>query len=141
MNRLQKRAWISLAVTTLAVIISSIGVGLAVYLNAKGVAGLMSFLIAGLIVGLVSGLRSIAAESKFDERERKIAIRAFIYSSYTFIIFICFASFTIFFIVGARGHTPAYVFPVLFLAGLFISQFVESATILIRFTREQIDGE
>jgi len=137
MNKLQKQAWRNLTVTTIAVVLAGIGVGLAVHLNAGGVVSLMAFLIAGLIVGLFSGLRSIAIESKFDERERKIAIWAFTVSSYTFIIFICFGSFILFYLIGPRSHAPTYVFPVLFLAGLFISQFVEAAAILIRFAREQ----
>ncbi len=139
MNKLQKEAWINLTVTTIAVVFASIGVGLAVHLNARGVVSLMAFLIGGLIAGLFSGLRSIAIESKFDERERKIAIWAFTISSYTFIIFTCFGSFIVFFLIGPRSHAPTYVFPVLFLVCLLISQFVESAAILIRFAREQAD--
>lgn len=141
MNRLQKRAWISLTVTTISVIVASIGVAMAVHLNAKGVVALMSFLIAVLIVGLVSGLRSIAIESRFDERERKIAFRAFVLGAYTFVLFVVVASFTVFFIIGGRGKTAVYVLPVISLIGIFISQFVESAYILIRFAREQADGE
>ena len=88
MNSLQKRAWINLGVMTIAIVLAGIGVGLAVKLNAKGVVPLMTFLVAGLIMSLFSGLRSIAHESKLDERERKIAVRAFVFSSYTFVIFI-----------------------------------------------------
>ena len=139
MNGLQKRAWIDLAVITIAVAAAGIGIGLAVQMNTKGVVPLMAFLIGGLIVGLFSGLRSIANESKLDERERKIAIRAFIFSSYTFIGFACFASFAVFYIVGAKSSVPTYTLPVLLLAGLFLSQFVQSAMILIKFAREQVN--
>ena len=139
MNRLQKRAWIDLAIVTACVALGGTGVGLAVHLNAKGVVGLMSGLISGLIFGLICGLRSIAIQAKFDEREKKIALRAFIISSYVFVIFLGYASFTVLFIVGAKSSTPTYTLPVLFLVGLFLSQFVQSASILIQFAREQAD--
>ncbi len=139
MNRLQKRAWIDLGGTTGCVVIASAGVGLAVHFNARGVIPLMSFVISGLIVGLVSGLRSIATEAKFDERERKIAVRAFVISSYTFVLFLCFAAFGIFFLSGARSYIPGYTLPVLLLIGIFVSQFIQCAVILIQFAREQAD--
>lgn len=141
MNRLQKRAWIDLAKTTVCIIIAAAGIGLAVHFNARGVIPLMSFLVGSLIVGLVSCLRSIAIQTKLDERERKIAVKAFVISTYTFVLFLCFASFTIFFISGARNHIPVYILPVLLLAGLFISQLVQSAVILIQFAREQADEQ
>ncbi len=141
MTRLQKRAWIDLAKTTVAIMIAGAGVGLAIHFNAKGIIPLMSFLVGSLIVGLVSCLRSIAIQAKFDERERKIAVKAFVISTYTFVLFLCFASFTIFFISGARNYIPGYTLPVLLLAGLFISQLVQSAVILIQFAREQADEQ
>ena len=66
MNRLQKRAWINLGVMIIVVVVGGTCVGLLVKLNAKavGVVSLMAFLVAGLIVGLFSVLRSIAHESK-----------------------------------------------------------------------------
>ena len=141
MNKLQKRAWIDLVVTTVCVVIAGAGVGLAVHFNTRVVVPLMSFVISGLIVGLVSGLRSIAAQAKFDERERKIAVRAFVISSYTFVLFLCFAAFSIFFLSGARSYIPGYILPVLLLIGIFVSQLVQSAVILIQFAREQADEQ
>ena len=99
----------------------------------------MAFVIGALIVGLVSGLRSIKVQAGFDERERKIAVKAFVISSYTFVLFLCFASFAIFFLAGARSYIPGYTLPVLLLIGIFVSQLVESAVILIQFAREQAD--
>lgn len=139
MNRLQRRAWIELAVSTVCVAVAGAGVGLMVYLNARGIVNLMIFVIAGLIVGLVSGLRNIATQAKLDEREKKIAQRAFIISSYAFVLFLWCASFTVFFIAGGKSRVPAYTLPAVFLAGLFFSQFIHSASILIQFAREQAD--
>ncbi len=141
MNKLQKKAWIGLVSTTVFVVLAGIGVGLTVHLNAKGIVALMSFLIAGLVAGLLSYLRNIRVQAEFDERERKIVYKAFAISSYTFILFYCLASFIIFYIVGAKNSIPAYTLPVLLIIAIFLFQFVQSAVILIQFTREQIDEQ
>jgi len=139
MNQLEKRAWSELGGVTLCVIIAGAGGGLMVYMNIKGIVGLVSFSISGLIVGLISYLRNIKSWTKFDEREKKIAQRARALSSCVFILFLYCASVTIFFIVGAKNPVPAYILPVLFLSGLFLSVFVQSAAILVQFARERDD--
>lgn len=141
MTRLQKWAWINLGVTTVCVALAGCGVGLIFHLNAKGIVGLMAFLICGLIAGLISCLRSIANQAKLDEREKKIALRAFVISSYIFFLFFWCATFTTLFIVGGKGTVGAYTLPVLFLIGLFLSNFVQSAVILIQFARERADEQ
>jgi len=141
MNSLQKKAWFELFTTTVAVIISGIGVGILVHFNAKGVVGLMSFLIAGLIVGLYSHLREVRLWANLDEREKKIAFRAFVLGAYTFVLFVVIASFATLFLIGGRGRIAVYALPVISLIGIFISQFMSSAAILIRFAREQADGQ
>ncbi len=139
MNRLEKRAWTELGAVILCVIIAGAGVGLMVYINTKGIVGLISFLVSGLIAGLIAYLRNIKSWNKFDEREKKIAQRARALSSCVFVLFLWCASFTVFFIVGARNPVPAYILPVLLLSGLFLATFVQSATILVQFTRERDD--
>lgn len=139
MNQLEKRAWAELGAVTLCVIIAGAGMGLMVYMNTKSTVGLTSFLISGLIVGLISYLRNIKSWSKFDEREKKIAQKARALSSCVFILFLYCASFIVFFIVGAKNPVPAYILPVLFLSGLFLAIFVQSAAILVQFARERHD--
>ena len=112
-----------------------------VYLNTRGIVYLMIFVIAGLVMGLLSGLRNIVAQAKLDEREKKIALKAFVISSYVFVIFLWCASFTVFFIVGGKSRVPVYTLPAIFLTGLFLSQFIRSAVILIQFAREQADEQ
>ncbi len=141
MTILQKRAWTTLVSATACICLAGAGVGLAVHFNAGGVVPLMAFVIGALIAGLASCLRSIKVQAGFDERERKIAVRAFVISSYTFVLFLCFASFTIFFLSGARSYIPGYTLPVLLLIGIFVSQLVQSAVILIQFAREQADEQ
>jgi cation transporter-like permease len=139
MNRLEKKAWAELGGVTLCVLIAGAGIGLMVYMNTKGIVGLISFLATGLLVGLISYLRNIKSWTKFDEREKKIAQRALALSSCVFILFLYCASFTVFFIVGAKNPVPAYILPALFLSGLFLSIFVQSAAILVQFARERDD--
>ena len=139
MNRLEKRAWAELVGVTLCVLIAGAGMGLMVYMNIKGIVGLTSFLISGLIVGLISYLRNIKSWTKFDEREKKIAQKARALSSCVLILFLWCASFAVFFVVGAKNPVPAYILPVLFLSGLFLSVFVQSAAILVQFARERDD--
>ena len=139
MTRLEKRAWTELGAVTLCVLIAGAGMGLMVYMNTKGIVGLTSFSISGLIIGLISYLRNIKSWSKFDEREKKIAQKARALSSCIFILFLYCTSFAVFFIVGAKNPVPAYILPVLFLSGLFLAIFVQSAAILVQFARERDD--
>jgi hypothetical protein len=130
----------NLVVVTGCVVLAGAGVGVMVHLNVKGITGLVSFVISGLITGLATGLRSIRTHSDFDERERKIAQKAANYAQFVQTVFWGLAVFVTFFIVGARESIPVYVLPVLFLCGIFVATFVQSATVLIQFTREQTDG-
>ncbi len=139
MTKLQEKAWVDLGAVTACVALGGAGVGLMVHQNAKGIVHVMMFLISGLVVGLACYIRYIAIQASFDEREKKIAQRSFVLSSYAFVLFFGCASFIVFFIVGGKSSVPAHTLPVLFLAGLFLAQFIESAAILIQFAREQGD--
>lgn len=139
MNRLQKKAWINLAVVTACVVLTGMILGILVHTNAKGIDTFLIGLVAGLVVGLVFYVRSVAEEAKLDEREKTIARKSFVWACYTLTLFWACASFGIFFIVGGKSVLPAYILPVVFLAGMFLAQFVESAAILIQFARETAD--
>ena len=139
MNRLQKKAWINLATITVCVVLTGMCLGFLVHINARGIDSLLVGLVPGLIAGLVFYVRSVAEEAKLDEREKTIARKSFVWASYTLTLFWACASFGIFFVVGGKSILPAYILPVVFLAGLFLAQFVESAAILIQFARETAD--
>ncbi len=139
MNRLQKKAWINLAAVTACAALAGMGLGIFVHINARGIDTFLIGLVAGLVVGLVVYVRSVAEETKLDEREKAIARKSFVWSCYTLTLFWACASFGIFFVVGGKSVVPAYTLPVVFLAGLFLAQFVESAAILIQFARETAD--
>lgn len=139
MNRLEKRAWAHLGGVLLCVIIAGPGIWWMVSDNTKGLVGLIPFLISGLIGGLITYLRNIKSWAELDEREQKIAAKARALSSCIFILFLMEASFTVFFVVGAKNPVPAYFLPAMFLSGLFLMIFVQSAAILVQFSRERDD--
>ena len=139
MNQLEKSAWGNLGGIILCAIIAGSGIWWMVRSNTQGPAVLASFLISGLIVGLISYRQNRKRWAKFDEREQKIAVRASALSSCVFILFLYCASFVVFFVVGAKNPVPAYFLPAMFISGLFLMIFVQSAVILIQFAQERHD--
>ena len=140
MNRLEKKAWANLGGVLLCVIIAGPGVAIMVHLNMQeGLSGLISFVAIGLIAGLITYLRNMKTWAQFDEREKKILQKALVWSMSVFLLFMFCASFAVFYIVGARNLVPAYLLPALFLSGLFLMIFVQSAALLIQFAKERYD--
>ena len=134
---LEKKAWDNLGGVLICIIIAVPGIALLVHMNVTSIVGLVSFLISGLISGLISYLRAIKSWAKFDEREQKIVAKARALSSCVFMLFLYCASFGVFFVVGAKSPVPAYILPALFLSGLFLMVFVQSAAILIQVAKER----
>ena len=139
MNRLQKKAWIELAAVTFCMAATGAVLALLVRLNASGGYNLIICLIVGLPVGLFGYLSHLSEQKKLDERERQIAQKAFALSSYAFVTLIGCSAFILFFTVGGAGQVPAYTLPAVFVGGIFVAQFTQSAAILIQFAREQAD--
>jgi uncharacterized membrane-anchored protein len=141
MNRLEKKAWVNLGGVLLCIVIAGPGVAIMVYMNIQaGLPGLISLFVTGLIVGLITYRRNIKSWAQLDEREKKILQKALVWSMSVFILFMYCASFAVFYIVGAKNPIPAYILPVLFLSGLFLMIFVQSAALLIQFAKEHYDG-
>ena len=141
MSKLQKMAWFELAGIVVAVAVAAIGLAVLVRFNANGIFDLVIFSITWLVAGLVATVRSIRTFSGFDEREKKIYIRAFVIACGAFTACNCFISFCVFFIAGGKSLIPVYVLPAMFLLDLFIAQFVQSTAILIQFAMEQADEQ
>jgi hypothetical protein len=140
MNRLQKKAWIELASVTFSMAAIAAALAVLVRLNASGGVGkLMISLAVGLSVGLFGYLHHISEQKKLDERERQIEQKALVLSFYAFTTFIGCLAFIFFFMVGGAGKVPVYTLPAVFVGGLFVAQFAQSAAILIQFAREQGD--
>jgi hypothetical protein len=137
MNLLERRAWGNLGMMLLCAIIVGPGIWWMVHVNAKGLVALIPFLISGLISGLITYLRNLKSWDELDEREQKIAAKARALSSGIFIVFLMEASFIVFLVVGANNPVPAYLLPTLFLSGLFLMVFVQSATVLVQSARER----
>jgi hypothetical protein len=140
MNRLERRAWGNLGGVLLCVIIAGPGIWWMVRANTKGLVVLIPFLISGLIGGLISYLRNLKSWAELDEREQKIAAKALTLSRCIFILFLYCASFIVFFVVGANNPIPAYLLPTLFLSGILLASFIQSAVLLIQFAKEHYDG-
>ncbi len=141
MTKLQKRAWFELVGVVAAVAVGAIGLAVLVRLNANGIFNIVIFSVTFLVTGLVAAVSSIRFFSGFDEREKKIYIRAFVIATGAFVAITCFISFCVFFIVGGKSLIPVYVLPAMFLLGLFIAQFVQSTAILLQFAWEQADEQ
>jgi hypothetical protein len=139
MNRLEKRAWVNLGGVLLCVIIAGPGIWWMVRANTKGLVALIAFLISGLISVLISYLRNLKNWAELDEREQKIAAKANALSRCVFILFLYCASFIVFFVAGANNPVPAYLLPTLFISGILLASFVQSAALLIQFAKERYD--
>jgi len=139
MNRLQKNAWIELAVSTFCVIVFCMMLAFLVRLNASGGVCLIISLIVGLPVILFGYLHHLAELKKLDEREKQMLQKAFTLSTYAFVAFCSCSAFILFFTVGGAGKVPVYTLPLIVVAGMFVAQLTESAAILIQFAREQAD--
>ena len=137
MNRLEKKAWIELAGVSGCMAVTGICVAILVHLNSKGIDTLLIGAAVGLIAGLVAYIRTASGEARLDEREKAILLKAFNWASRMVIAFWCGSSFVAFFIVGGKGTIQVYFLPLLFMAGLFLGQFVQSAVILIQSAKEQ----
>jgi len=139
MNRLQKKAWIELAAVTFCMATTSVMFAGLVRSNASGAVCLIISLVVGLPVGLFGYLHHLSEQKKLDEREKQIAQRAFALSNYAFVTLIGCSAFILFFMVGGAGQVPVYTLPAVFVAGIFVAQFTQSAAILIQIAREHAD--
>jgi hypothetical protein len=137
MNRLEKKAWGNIGGVVLCVIIAGPGIWWMVRNNTKGPAVLTAFLISGLLGGLVSYLRNLKDWDKLDEREQKISAKANALSRCIAILFLYCSSFIVFFAAGANNPVPAYLLPTLFISGILLAAFVQSAMLLIQFAKER----
>jgi hypothetical protein len=136
MNRLERKSWLELVGVTVGMALTGVCVAVLVHLDSKGMDTLLIGGAVGLIAGLVVYVRCASAEAKLDEREKAILRKAFEWASKTVILFWGGSSFVAFFAVGGKGTIEVYWLPLLFAAGLFLAQFVQSAVVLIQSAKE-----
>ncbi len=142
MTMLKKKVWDNLLGALLTFITGIPGIALLVYLNAYGIsffAGGAGALIGSGIALAITYRKIIKTWAKFDERERRIVIKARIISNFIFIYFIFWASFLIFYFVGAKNHLPAYILPILVILGIVLMLLVEAAVIFIQIAKDNLN--
>ncbi len=137
MNRLERKSWLELAGMTMCMAVGGIGLAVLVNLDAKGMGTLLIGAAVGLVAGLVFCVRSASAEAKLDEREKAILQKAYTWASRTVMVFWGGSSFVAFFVVGGKGTIQVYFLPLLFFAGMFLGQFVQSAMVLTQSAKEE----
>jgi hypothetical protein len=141
MNKLQKSAWINLVGVTVCTPLAIMFIYLMARSNAKG----FGYLLICLIVGSLSGLtlfllfRKKGLEAGFDEREKAIHKRSFIWSAYALAVFLACVCIIPFFALGGGSDIPIFYLPVIFFCTLFFAQFVHSAAVLILCQLEDED--
>ncbi len=140
MNRLQKAAWLNLVIMAGCVLIVGVGFAVLTELNAKGIVYALIFFAGGsLVIPAIFVLyRRWAVEARFDERERRIHGRAFIWSACITIILLAGICIVPFYVVGGQGLMHVYYLPVIFLTTLFAFQLAHTVVILIQCA---IEGE
>ena len=143
MNRLQKSAWFNLVVGTVAFLIASLCVFLLARTNAKGIDYLIICLVFGSLAGLGGYLllRRKGFEAHFDEREKMIYKRAFVWAAIALLGFLCCVCFIPFFVLGGGNSVRVLYLPVISLSTLFVGQLVHSAAVLIQCSLEAEDEQ
>ena len=143
MSRLEKSAWVNLAVVIACILIGSIGFLVLVRMNAKGVGNIIVVFVVACVSGLGSYLmrRKRGFEAHLDERERLIYKRSLEWATVAALAFLACICIVPFFVLGAQNVVGVYYFPVVFLSTLFAAQFVHSAAILVQCARENHDAQ
>lgn len=140
MNRLQKAAWLNLVVMAGCVLIVGLGFAVLTELNTKGIVYALIFFAGGSLVipAIFVFYRRWAVEAGFDEREKMIHRRAFVWSACITIVLLAGVCIVPFYVIGAQGLMHVYYLPVIFLTTLFAFQLTHTVAILIQC---QLEGE
>ena len=143
MSKLQKAAWFNLGMVTVCMIISMPCFFFLTWRNAKGVVYILIFFVVACITTPVFYIlyRKKSYEAGFDEREKMINRRAFVFAAIGLTIFLACVCFIPFFVLGGQNVIKVYYLPLIFLSTLFAAQFVHSAAILIQCLLEEEDGQ
>jgi len=142
MNKLQKSAWINLAVIILCMMIFLPCFLFMAIMNTKGLVYVLVCIVITVFLSPVIYIihKKKGFEAGLDEREKTIYKRAFTISAYGLAAFLGFACFIPFFILGGQSLIKLYYLPLIFMATLFTAQFIHSSAILIQCALEAEDG-
>ena len=140
MTQLQKNAWIELVAVSICTLVASIIYCALISYNVKGLHHIVIMVVVGGLAGTITNLFHRRHITKhFDERERKIYVRAKMWGFGIFLLWFAGGCFVPFFVLGSKSSIPVHIPPVFFLLGIFIAQLVQSAAILIRCSMESDD--
>lgn len=142
-SKLEKAAWVNLAVVIACVLIGSIGFFALTRMNARGVGNIIVVFVVACVSGLGTYLmrRKRGFEAHLDERERLIYKRSLEWAFVAAIAFLACICIVPFFVLGGQNVIRVYYLPVVFLSTLFAAQFVHSAAILVQSAREDDDAQ
>jgi hypothetical protein len=100
-----------------------------------------------LVVSSLAGLggylllRNKGFGAHFDEREKMIYKRAFVWAAIALLAFLACVCFIPFFVLGGANSVRVLYLPVIFLSTLFVGQLVHSAAVLIQCALEAEDEQ
>lgn len=140
MTKLQKDAWVSLIVSTISLIIAIPLLYDMKRMDTQGLEFVIIAVVAGSLAALICILLWKKTEAGFDEREKLIKRKAYIWSTYVLTVYALLLCYIPFFVVGAAGVIPVYYLPVFLFVGLFVAQLTQSSIILVLCTLEDADG-
>ena len=140
MNKLQKNAWINLAITIIAALIMAISIAVIATSNTRGIVWVIILVLAGCAIGPPVAYFAYKDESKYDERERMIRRRAFYWSTHASKLFLTLVCFVPFLIISGQSDIPVYYLPIILCGFLLIEETIQSLIILFQCTKEQDDG-
>jgi len=139
MTKLQKDAWVNLIVSAVGVIVGIITLNILRRLKGAGLESVIIGIVAGGLASLICVLLWKSTEAGFDEREKMINRKAYIWSTYVLTLYAVLVCFIAFFTIGATGSIPVFYLPVFLLVGLFVAQLTQSSIILVLSAQEQAD--
>ncbi|MBN1803963.1 MAG: hypothetical protein JW837_01810 [Sedimentisphaerales bacterium] len=143
MSKLQKAAWFNLGVVTVCMIIAIPCFFFLTRINARGIDYILIwFVTACIIIPVFYFLyHKKSYEAGFDEREKMINRRAFLFAAIGLTVFLACVCIIPFFVLGGQNVIKVYYLPLIFLSTLFAAQFVHSIAILIQCALEEEDGQ
>jgi len=143
MNKLRKAAWFNLGGMIVCMIFLAYCF---IHLNSKNATGIIYVVITVFVPCIIAPVlyylfRKFSIESRFDEREKIINRKAFIFSAYGLVTFLGLICLIPYFILGAQNFIKVYYLPLILCSTLFFAQFVHSMAILILCAMEEDDEQ
>ncbi|MCK4959378.1 MAG: hypothetical protein KAT00_08250 [Planctomycetes bacterium] len=139
MSKFEKHAWVELVAVGVMVLYLSLVLHSLAKKNVQGA----DFVVIMIVIGSVGAALWTAIERRieagYDEREKKILSKAFKWAAIAFFGYVLVMAWSAFFIIGGGGVIRVVHLPVFFFVGLFVSQLVQTAMMLILYNMSESD--